>query len=291
MVKKYLFIKVLTFLVLLGIALIAFKGHETYERSLSKNESQRETGKFFWGDDTIRIMPVGNSITAGEHYGHPAIEERTGYRKPLFDLLVKNGYKIDFVGSQNHGIRPKTDRNWYDWNCEAYPGWKIPDIASKLDSALIQYHPNVLLVHVGTNGNDWGDKPAQVMNLLDRINHYSETSKHRVIVLLCLIINRYCEEDAVPTSAFNSKVARLVDGRVGDKIEIILVDMENGAGIDYSDKLPDPSANPPYDGGDMLGKRYPGVALDKYHPNDKGNMKMALKFYEELVKVLPQKAE
>jgi lysophospholipase L1-like esterase len=67
--------------------------------------------------------------------------------------------------------------------------------------------------------------------------------------------------------------------------------MENGAGIDYSDKLPDPSANPPYDGGDMLGKRYPGVALDKYHPNDKGNMKMALKFYEELVKVLPQKAE
>ena len=34
-------------------------------------------------EDTIKIMPVGNSITAGEHYGFPVFEERTGYRKPL----------------------------------------------------------------------------------------------------------------------------------------------------------------------------------------------------------------
>jgi hypothetical protein len=49
----------------------------------------------------------------------------------------------------------------------------------------------------------------------------------------------------------------------------------NGAGLDYSDHPPDPTANPPYEGGDMLGETYPGVDYDRYHPNDKGNTKMA----------------
>ena len=78
----------------------------------------------------------------------------------------------------------------------------------------------------------------------------------------------------------------MVATRTGDKIKIIMVDMENGAGLDYTDSLPDPDANPPFEGGDMLGRRYPEVSYDKYHPNDKGNNKMALKFYEELVKEL-----
>lgn len=36
----------------------------------------------------------------------------------------------------------------------------------------------------------------------------------------------------------------------------------------------------------MWGLRYPNVPYDRYHPNDKGNIKMAVKFYEELVKEL-----
>ena len=103
--------------------------------------------------DTIKIMPVGNSITAGEHYKFPGLEERTSYRKALFEMLTNAGYHIDFVGSQKHGIRPEDDKDWYDWNCEAYSGWKIPDISSKVDTALNVYQPDILLVHVGTNGS------------------------------------------------------------------------------------------------------------------------------------------
>ena len=243
--------------------------------------------------DTIKIMPVGNSITAGEHYGFPALEERTGYRKALYEMLINAGYSVDFVGSQKHGIRAKEDKDWYDWNNEAYPGWKIPDIANKLDTALTEYQPDILLVHVGTNGKDWDKKPEQVKEMLDMINSYSVISDNPVTVFLCLIINRFIEEDAAPTTKFNRDVTTMVNSRTDDKIQIVVVDMENGAGLDYSDKLPDPDANPPYEGGDMLGKRYPGVAHDKYHPNDKGNIKMAVKFYEELVKVLsvPSKNE
>jgi lysophospholipase L1-like esterase len=242
--------------------------------------------KYLHAGDTVKIMPVGNSITAGEHYGFPVLEKRTGYRKPLYDMLVQNGYIVDFVGSQNHGIRYREDPNWFDWNCEAYPGWKIPDISLKLKEALVVYRPDILLVHVGTNGKDWDNKPAQVEEMLNMINRFSVENKHSITVFICLIINRFIDEDQAPTTQFNKQLTQMVGSRTGDSIRIILVDMENGAGLDYSDNPPNPNSNPPYEGGDMLGRKYPGVACDKYHPNEKGNNKMARKFYSELIKVL-----
>ena len=234
----------------------------------------------------VRIMPVGDSITAGEHYRFPALEERTGYRKPLYDMLTTAGYDVDFVGSQNHGIRSRDTSDWYDWNCEAYPGWKIPEITEKLESALTTYDPDILLLHVGTNGKDWEQKPAHVSDLLDRVNNYAVSANRGVTVLLCLIINRFESEDPAPTSQFNRNVAKMVKQRTGDQIKIVLVDMENGADLDYSDRSPESDKTPPDDGGDMFGTRYPGVPLDRYHPNDKGNLKMARKFFDELVKEL-----
>jgi len=238
--------------------------------------------------DPIIIMPVGNSITAGEHYGYPEITERTGYRKDLYDMLVDSGYHVDFVGSQLHGQRAETDSNWYDWNNEAYPGKTISYIAEKVNDALKVYEPDILLVHVGTNGSDWEKKPGQVMVMLDSINKYSVENDHPITVILCKIINRYFTLDQAPTSQFNIDVADTVATRTGDKIKIIMIDMENGAGIDYTDSLPDPDASPPYEGGDFWGYTYPEMTtkLDKYHPNDKGNTKMAVKLYEELVKEL-----
>lgn len=202
-------------------------------------------------------------------------------------MLTNSGHSVDFVGSQTHGIRPETAADWYDWNCEAYPGWRIPDIAGRVEIALSTTNrPDVLLVHVGTNGSDWADKPGQVEAMLDMLNNYSVVNNHPMTVLLCLIINRFIEEDPAPTTQFNAAVAAMVAARSGDGIKVILVDMENGAGLDYTDRRPFPTAHPPYPGGDMWGRNYPGVAYDRYHPNDRGNTKMAEKFYEALVKEL-----
>ena len=237
--------------------------------------------------EAVKIMPVGNSITAGEHYGFPALEERTGYRKDLYEMLIDSGYNVDFVGSKDHGVRAESDTNWYDWNNEAYPGWGIVAIAGKTIEALDVYEPDILLVHVGTNGSDWDQKPGQVMAMLNSINKYSVDNDHPMTVFLCKIVKRFIEEDSAPTSQFNIDFADSVAARTGDKIKIIIVDMENGAGLDYSDAPPDPTAEPPYEGGDYWGYTYPGMtSADKYHPNDKGNTKMAVKFYEELVKEL-----
>ncbi len=235
--------------------------------------------------EPIKIMPVGNSITAGEHYGFPAISKRTGYRKDLYEMLINAGYEVDFVGSQNHGERPTDDEDWYDWNNEAYPGWKIDAIASEVQTALETYKPDILLVHVGTNGSNWDQKPELVMDMLDMINTYSVENNHPITVFLCKIIDRFNGGHA-PTTQFNNAVADLAAGRTGDTIKIIMVDMESGAGLDYSDASPALTATGPYEGGDMWGETYQQVSCDLYHPNDKGNTKMAVKFFEELVKEL-----
>jgi hypothetical protein len=62
--------------------------------------------------------------------------------------------------------------------------------------------------------------------------------------------------------------------------------MEMSVGLDYSDNLPDSTVIPPLEGGDIWRRRYKGILNDKYNPNDKGNKKMALKFYDELGKVI-----
>jgi hypothetical protein len=216
----------------------------------------------------IRIMPLGDSITAGEHYGHPTYGERTGYRKPLYELLVANKYDVDFVGSLNWGfdITPP-----FDCDHEGHPGWTASQIASNVYRWLEQNPPDIILAHVGTNGLSVNNV-KDVERMLDEIDKYEMDNDVEITVFLARIIHRYQMESQEITTAFNDNVEAMALSRVqnqGDKI--IIVDMENGAGIDYMT-----------DGVDMLGTTYPGVNYDRYHPSDQGNIKMANLWFEHL---------
>jgi lysophospholipase L1-like esterase len=254
-------------------------------------------------DQAVKIMPVGDSITAGEHHKKPADENRTGYRRHLYENLTEGYHNVDFVGSQEHG---KGHYSGYDYDSEAYPGGHIGGIAKALSTALKNDRPDVLLVHVGTNPpRDWDEKPGQVMDMLDMIG--ATPGKKPTWVLLCQIINQFPENTHTATKNFNIDVkARVKGGKDSkgktftprkDEFNIIMVDMENGAGFNYKDKpvpLPDfenqDKVTRPDDGycsdwskcGDMWGTTYHGVSNDIYHPNDLGNRKMAWKFEEVL---------
>ena len=164
----------------------------------------------------IKIMPIGNSITAGEHYNLPPIEDRTGYRKPLYEMLKAEGYSVDFVGSTSHGKRDNKE-NWYDWNSESYPGWRINAIADTVLKTLPVYKPNVLLMHVGTNGRNWEEKPAQLEKFLDGINDFAVQQKYPITVFLALILDFF--ESNPEVSVFNNHVSELVSKRENDYIK------------------------------------------------------------------------
>ncbi len=234
-------------------------------------------------ETAVRIMPVGDSITAGEHYGFPSMAKREGYRKLLYDQLIAKGFNVDFVGRTEHGKRPEGSEDWFDWESESYPGWKIPDITAKVAEALPLFKPDILLVHIGTNGKDWSTKTDQLKAFLDTIDAYSVKESQSMTVVLAKIIN-FFENSSPEVTAFNQEIEAILRSLSFEGIHVILIDMENGAGLDYSDRKPDPETQ--YPGGDMWGRSFPGIELDKYHPNLRGYKKIAVIWYEALTEIL-----
>ncbi|MFC1923241.1 putative Ig domain-containing protein [Chloroflexota bacterium] len=212
----------------------------------------------------IKVMPLGDSITAGKYSGHDTDEsvpeDDVGYRKDLWDLLTGAGYIVDFVGSQENGMTfPFSDPQH-----EGHNGWRDDQIADYIynNSAeadanwLSQNPPDVILLHIGTNSID--ADPSDVEDILDEIDEYESDTGRTVTVFVARII------DTVPSNTlvtpFNNNVEAMVQGRADYGAELFMVYMQNGAGIIYENYSNDPP-------GDML--------EDGIHPYATGYTKMA----------------
>jgi len=195
----------------------------------------------------INIMPLGDSITQGYASGEPNENRQISYRKALWGKLINAGYDVDFVGSLNSG-----SALFADGDHEGHPGWTAYEIANgrpvtdpgagNLADWLADYQPDIMLLHIGTNGLD--PSPDDVADILDVIDNYSLDT----YVILARIINRACCEDIPPclecgtTTAFNDNVEDIAYSRVYNTSDLAYpdniifgsdVDMEYGAGIDY----------------------------------------------------------
>ncbi|MDZ7722696.1 MAG: SGNH/GDSL hydrolase family protein [candidate division KSB1 bacterium] len=88
---------------------------------------------------TWKIMPVGNSITAGE-----GSSSGNGYRDILYNNLSNSGYDIEFVGP-----------NGAPYNGFYQSGAKIdqflPGGSLNITGQLNTYFPDIVLVMLGTN--------------------------------------------------------------------------------------------------------------------------------------------
>jgi hypothetical protein len=133
-------------------------------------------------------------------------------------------------------------------------------------------------LHIGTNDVANGDEDwNEIEDILVVIDDYEFASGKPVWVILSLIIDRNCDPYLPPcpksaeTTAFNNNVRDFVffpRQAGGDKI--ILVDMQNGAGIDY-------------DRWDMGGDMW-----NDLHPYETGYAKMADIWFSGLMDILPE---
>ena len=215
----------------------------------------------------IRIMPLGNSITFDTFGDIRPDGLRTGYRQSLWIALKDADYNMDFVGSYVAGDDATP---FFDPDNEGHPGWRDDEIANgrssdpgagKLADWLFDHDPDIVLLHIGTNGLD--PNPSDVESILNIIDAYSE----EIIVILARIINRNVYSQI--TTDFNDNVQAMAEARIASGDEIIIVDMEDGAGIDYRLEA---------DGGDMS---------NNLHPNANGYAKMAAVWFEALNSILP----
>ncbi|HHB52021.1 MAG TPA: hypothetical protein ENK75_03095, partial [Saprospiraceae bacterium] len=228
----------------------------------------------------IRIMPLGDSITFESPGGNDTRTdgERTGYRSHLWYTLTDRGYLVDFVGSQIAGqdIVP-----YFDPDNEGWPGEDTQYIADNVFNFLTNNPADMILLHIGTNdvnrgsgqGYDNITSANNVATILDEIDRYETNSSTHIKVVLARIINMKISDSTATErnsiTDFNDRVENIVNDRIANGDDIVLVDMENGAGFVYDDS-------------DMY---------DKLHPTiDIGYAKMAKLWYSNIARYLPNEA-
>ncbi len=231
-------------------------------------------------DTPIKVMPMGDSITKGNWaLGLPPDNEMVAYRWDLSNWLQNNLYWFDFIGSEHNGtgIDPGfddahagfggiSDGQLYTLLATGVNQAPNPDETVTPGPYLQSYPTEIILLHIGTNYMD--TSPNDVENILNQIDAFSKN----VTVILARIIDRVPNDPDVQT--FNNNVELLVNNRIAQGDKIIMVDMEDGAGINYTN-----DTTFPYTSGDMY---------DQLHPNPSGYNKMADNWFTTLETLLPQ---
>ena len=213
----------------------------------------------------VNVMPLGDSITVGKSSGVDDLSKQISFRKDLWDSLSAADYWVNFVGSQVNG----EFYLGFDAQHEGHGGWTDSQIAANVydnggENWLSQTPADVILLHIGTNALN--SDPSDVENILDEIDQYENDQGSPVIVLLARITNQVPYNSVV--TQFNDNVMAMAQSRINTGDKIIMVDMEDGAGLIYSLQT----------AGDMW---------DSLHPFASGYTKMAREWYPALSNILP----
>jgi lysophospholipase L1-like esterase len=196
--------------------------------------------------NTIRIMPLGDSITAGI-----GTLDRGGYREPLLEKCQISGWNVSFVGSQQDGPGNMLDR----YN-EGHPGWRIDQISRKVVGWLEATQPQIILLHIGTNDIIQGYSPgvaaARLQYLLDQIT----TTEPNTDVIVAQIIPLGKPLLDAKVAAYNRYIPFITHQMAARGKHVLCIDMYNVVPV--------------------------GDLVDGIHPNVAGYALMANEWYQAL---------
>jgi len=185
-------------------------------------------------------MPLGDSITWGS-----LSSTGNGYRKPLQDILLGSdgriGVDVDFVGSRSHGSMSDSDN-------EGHSGSFLAEIRDYLELS-IDVHPNLVLIHAGTNDMDLNRDVSTAIDRLESIIRGVAAGSPGVTICVARIIFSTDPNMQTRSRIYNDEISDLVDSLRGKNFKIVVADMSN---ILTTADL-----------------------ADKKHPNDSGYKKMA----------------
>lgn len=224
----------------------------------------------------LRILPLGNSVTRGsmclngDIYTCDRLADNVsvGYRLELFDLLNASGYFFDFVGGNKYGYSYMTDSD-----NAGFSGIKDQGLADIIESGttgtpwgqvtpgpyLDYYTPDIVLLHIGTNDvlADEHNDVSNVSRLLDAIDDYEIANGNPILVFLARIIKPADTNCSAydNTKIYNNKLVSMAQTRISNGDDIVIVDMECGAGLNYYTDMAD-QAHPNQDGYDKMAAKW-----------------------------------
>ncbi|MEX2624503.1 MAG: GDSL-type esterase/lipase family protein [Acidimicrobiia bacterium] len=134
------------------------------------------------GQETIRILPLGDSITEGK-------KGDATYRYFLWHHLLNAGHDVDFVGSMN-GVKgtgvPKYPD--FDQDHEGHSGWTANQMAKYAKTFAQQASAQIVLVHLGTNDVLKGQTNASTRSDLETVISQLRLANPQMVILLAEII-------------------------------------------------------------------------------------------------------
>lgn len=165
------------------------------------------------GASSIRIMPLGDSIT----YGYPA---PGGYRTRLYSLLASEGYSFDFVGSLTDNGSPDLP----DPNHEGHPGWRAIDLSANIAGWLNVSDPDVILLHIGTNDLSTGASSATTLDRLNTLMGQIISQKPGVRLIVSSVVPR-TDKTEFDSRSYNSGIPTLVSNFDSQGYNVSFVDI------------------------------------------------------------------
>ncbi len=208
----------------------------------------------------IRIMPLGDSITQADTDHH-------SYRYPLWKLLKKGGYEIDFVGSMKTNYLGPNPTRSFDTDHEGHWGWRADHILKgargqgNLLTVLTKNTPDIVLLHIGSNDIFNGEDVPKIITELKEIITIINSANSNSVILIAQIIPTGDTMINVRISKLNKAISHLAP-EMGQLYSRLIV-------VNH------------HDGFNPIADTYDGV-----HPNKTGELKMAGKWYKALKSVL-----
>ncbi|MEV6802948.1 cellulose binding domain-containing protein [Micromonospora rifamycinica] len=203
----------------------------------------------------IRIMPLGDSITAG-----PGC-----WRALLWNQLQTTGYSnIDFVGSASDGGSCNYGFS-YDADHEGHGGFSAVGIANnnQLPPWLSAARPDVVVMHLGTNDlwGGWQSMDTILAAFTKLVGQMRANNPSMKIIVSQIIPHHGCTTCPADTITLNNRIPGWAAGLTTTQSPIVVVDQWTG-----------------FDATTDTG--------DGVHPNDSGFRKMANRFHPALARVL-----
>ena len=215
-------------------------------------EVEDDFGAVARGTETIiihpKVMPLGDSLTVGiidPTTDTPLSAQRGGYRLPLWEALLEDGYTIDFVGGAQDG----KGIIGFDPDHEGHASYSAKQISNHVASWLDSNPADIVMLHLGSDSLAAGAIPSalEVEALLNQIDIWQNSAGgNPVKVLLARIVNQAPYEGAV--TSYNDAISSMVTARGSD--HVTLVDQE-------------------------LALSYPADLFDGFHPTSGGYANMA----------------
>lgn len=124
----------------------------------------------------ISILPLGDSITSGEHTNRVA----GAYRTQLEDRFIADRFSVDLIGSKSDGPNDLRDKDH-----EGNPGLRISQITNIVDDSeyFATYRPDIVLLQIGTNDTSASNNrtleqmKADLGELIDQITSRSPNAR------------------------------------------------------------------------------------------------------------------